>query len=132
MGRLRNTNLFEPHLRVESSPLPTPLNRQDADRCRHMYGPAMRMLTGYVGRSAGSHGECAARLWYSRRLAESKDKDCAGSLARALSPACELGRLAQMLRECAPDDVHAGGASVVVRGRESRSHGEGRQLKWFA
>jgi len=42
------------------------------------------------------------------------------------------GRLAQMLRECAPDDVQAGGASVVVRGRESRLHGEGRQLKWFA
>ena len=29
-----------------------------------------------------------------------------------------------MLRECAPDDVQAGGASVVVRGRESRPHGK--------
>ena len=30
-----------------------------------------------------------------------------------------------MPRECAPDDVQIGGASVVVRGRESRPHGEG-------
>jgi hypothetical protein len=37
-----------------------------------------------------------------------------------------------MLRECVPDDVQTGGASVVVRGREGRSHGEGRQLKAVA
>jgi hypothetical protein len=42
------------------------------------------------------------------------------------------GRFAQMIRECVPDDVQTGGASVVVRDRESRSHGEGGQLKWFA
>ncbi len=42
------------------------------------------------------------------------------------------GRLAQMPRECAPDDVRVGGALVVVRGREIRPHGEGGQFKWFA
>lgn len=38
------------------------------------------------------------------------------------------GRSAQMPRECAPDDVQAGGASVVVGDRESRLHGEERQF----
>jgi hypothetical protein len=42
------------------------------------------------------------------------------------------GRFVQMPRECAPDDVQTGGASVVVRGRERRLHGEERQFKWFA
>jgi hypothetical protein len=37
-----------------------------------------------------------------------------------------------MPRECVPNDVQAGGAPVVVRGREIRSHGEGGQFKWFA
>jgi len=36
-----------------------------------------------------------------------------------------------MLRECAPDDVQAGGARVVVRGWENQPHGEGGQFKWF-
>jgi hypothetical protein len=42
------------------------------------------------------------------------------------------GRFAQMIREYDPNDVQAGGVSVVVRDRESRLHGEGRQFKWFA
>lgn len=37
-----------------------------------------------------------------------------------------------MPRECVPDAAQVGGAPVVVRDRESRSHGEGGQLKWFA
>ena len=37
-----------------------------------------------------------------------------------------------MIRECVPDDVQTGGVYVVIRGEESRPHGEGRQLKWFA
>jgi hypothetical protein len=42
------------------------------------------------------------------------------------------GRLAQMLRECVPNAVQAGGALVVVRGWESQLHGEGGQFKRFA
>ena len=42
------------------------------------------------------------------------------------------GRLAQMIRECVPDAVQVDGALVVVRGRESRPHGEGGQFEWLA
>lgn len=37
-----------------------------------------------------------------------------------------------MLRECALDAAHFGRVFVVVRDRESLSHGEGRQLMLLA
>ena len=46
-----------------------------------------------------------------------------------LSPPCELGKaMVGMPRECDPNAPIVGGAPVVVRGRESRSHGEGEQV----
>ena len=116
------------------SPLPTSLNRQAAN-CRRTYVGLIddanaEWICMPVGREPW---ERVARSWCLRRLATSKEKDC----DRQPRPCDEVqhvnwGRFAQILRECVPDDVHTDGASVVVRGRETRPHGEGRQLKWFA
>lgn len=53
-----------------------------------------------------------------------------GSQPNMLSPDRQTGEgRHRMQRGHDPDDVLAGGASVVVRGGESPLHGEGKQFK---
>jgi hypothetical protein len=64
------------------------------------------------------------------RLAESKDKDCDRQPHRYVgSLSYERGKACWNAKGVDPDDQHVGRASVVVRVRESRSHGEGGQFK---
>src|ERR1035441_4866579 len=76
-GTVEEHEPVETHLRVEMSPLPTSLNRQDAN-CRHTYvawfdDTNAEWICTPVGRS---HGERVARPRRLRRLAASKEKDC--------------------------------------------------------
>jgi hypothetical protein len=80
---------------------------------------------GAMGSAQLDHGICDD-------LRQARRKTATGNLARVVSPACELGKVCTDDKGVVPDDVQAGGAFVVVRGRESRPHGEGRQFKWFA
>ena len=62
-------------------------------------------------------------------LRKARAKSAMGSQPSMLSPDRQTGEGQQrMLRGHDPDDVLAGGASVVVRGGESLLHGEGGQF----
>ena len=62
-------------------------------------------------------------------LRKARAKSAMGSQPSMLSPDRQTGEGQQrMLRGHDPDDVLAGGASVVVRGGESPLHGEGGQF----
>ena len=63
-------------------------------------------------------------------LRKARAKSAMGSQPSMLSPDRQTGEGQQrMLRGHDPDDVLAGGASVVVRDGESPLHGEGKQFK---
>jgi len=63
-------------------------------------------------------------------LRQAREKTAIGILPDMLeSIHINRGRRAQMRRECDPEDVHVGRASVVVRDGESPLHGEGKQFR---
>jgi len=75
------------------SPLPTPLNRQDANCCQHIrmvqqHNGQMEMYAIWPGTTESAQlgrGVCDD-------LRQARIKTAIGNLARALSPACELGK----------------------------------------
>lgn len=63
-------------------------------------------------------------------LRKARAKSAMGSQPSMLSPGRQTGEgRRRMPRGHGPNDVSAGGASVVVRGGESPLHGEGEQFK---
>jgi hypothetical protein len=97
------------------SPLPTPLDRQDVD-CRWAHvRPGGMNAPGHVGWQQGTGGSAQLDRGVRDDLRKARIKTATGNLTRALSPACELGKACTDTKGvCSPDDVQAGGASVVV------------------
>ena len=58
-----------------------------------------------------------------------RTKTAIGNLTQAWSPPDELGKAGFDAKGWSPNANPVDGASVVVRDRESRLHGEGRQFK---
>lgn len=77
-----------------------------------------------------SHGENTVRPWHQQRLAKSKDKDCDRQPNQYVSVQhMNEGRCDRNAEGVDSDVRHTGRVLVVVRDRESLSHGEGEQFK---
>ena len=67
-----------------------------------------------------------------KRMQKARIKTAIGNLARSFEVRhVNQGRSALVRKEWFPNTMRIGGALVVVRGRESRPHGEGEQFKWL-
>ena len=83
-----------------------------------------------VGRSRRAMGRTQPDHGIGIDLQYAREKTATGSLTNPrLSPAYERGKAWWNAKGVDPDVQHAGGVPVVVRGRESLSHGEGEQFK---
>jgi hypothetical protein len=123
---------YEPvnsHLWVEMSPLPTRFNRQIADDVEDSFAEDIRKRTHMYG-VRWELGERAARTSISNDLQQARIKTATGNLTNTLLVRhMNEGRHAWNVKGVDPDDHHAGGVLVVVRGREILLHGEGEQFK---
>ena len=93
-GTVEEHEPVETHLRVEVSPLPTPLHGQDANCRRSHVGAGLHdcWLDKYAGQQ-GITGSAQLDRDVGDDLRKARIKTATGNLARALSPACELGKV---------------------------------------
>lgn len=88
------------------------------------------MRGAYVGHAQGVMGRTQPDHGIGIDLRRARGKTATGNLATTLYVRhMNEGRHGRNAKGVDPDVPHAGGVPVVVRGRESLSHGEGEQFR---
>ena len=119
-----------PRLWAEMSPPPTRFNRRNAEWCRRRCSRRHPNANVDVRRLAWAEGRTQPDLGNGIDLQQAREKTATGNLTDALVVQhVNEGRHERNDKGVDPDIRHAGRAPVVVRGRESRSHGEGEQFE---
>lgn len=119
-----------PRLWAEMSPPPTRFNRRNAERCRRTCNRRHANASVDVWRLAGAERRTQPDRGNGIDLQQAREKTATGNLADTLVVRhMNEGRHERNDKGVDPDVHHAGRAFVVVRGRESRPHGEGEQFE---